>query len=275
MDKKGGSLLLLSNFLKTRESIREFKERGLNAETLDKIREYCNSLGEEGFQLQLYENGGEIYNSLKGLGGYTGVMVKSPHYIGLNILDDEDESMIYGAYHMEELITKLTELGIGSCWVSIKDVDDNIKKSALNIENGSVDYLIALGYPVAKNPFVTENNSSRLSVEEIVFSNQIGNPIQQRELEARGLDDLFYYIRYAPSSYNRQPWRFVLKDDKVVLLLAYSFDQELELVNAGIIMYYFENLAKRIGIHNKWKLIDDGGYQDDDYKYRYVGEFPL
>ena len=74
---------------------------------------------------------------------------------------------------------------------------------------------------------------------------------------------MFYYIRFAPSSYNNQPWRFVLKDHKVILLLAYSSEEQLNLTDAGIIMYYFESLVNPWD-HNKWKLIDKPDYEDEN-----------
>ena len=138
-----------------------------------------------------------------------------------------------------------------------------------------MDYLLAIGHPVAKNPFIDEPFSSRVGIEDIVFKDEIGKVVSVDELESRGLDDLFYYVRFAPSSYNKQPWRFVLKDHKVILLMAYSNDEELNLADAGIIMYYFESLAKAIGINSKWELIDENNIKDEECKYKYIGEFAI
>ena len=268
----------MNNFLKNRKSIRDFKNKSLDIKTLRNITKKCNELEEEGnggFEFLLFEDGERIFNSLDGIGGYAGVMIKSPHYIGLNTKDKREETIIYGAYYIEKLITELNNLNVGTCWISLKDVDENIKKDLFGTEGGNIDYLLSIGHPAAKNPFIEEPTSSRIGVEDIVFKNEIGKPIGIEELESRGLDDLFYYIRFAPSSYNRQPWRFVLKDDKVILLLSYSSSEELNLADAGIIMYYFENLTKSIGINNKWKLIENHNYEDEKCKYKYIGEFGL
>lgn len=269
----------MNNFLKNRKSVRDFKDKKIRDETLKKIKDYCAQLEEKniqgGFQFILFENGERIYKSLEGIGGYAGVMIKSPHYIALNIKDNREESIIYGAYFMEKLITKLTDLNIGSCWIGLKGVDEDTKKELFQISEGSVDYLLAIGYPVPKNPFVGDSTSSRIGVEDIVFKDEIGKSINLDELESRGLDDLFYYIRFSPSSHNKQPWRFILKDDRVILLLAYSPDEKPNLADAGIIMYYFENLAKAIGIDNKWKLLNNPDYDDGEMKYKYIGEFGI
>lgn len=271
--------MLMSNFLKDRKSVRDFKNKKLDNKVFEEIKEYCSGLekeeGQDSFEFMFFEDGDRIFKSLKGLGGYAGVMIKSPHYIGLNLKNEKEESIIYGGYYIEKLITKLTNLNVGSCWVIIKDVDLKTKEDLFNIEKGNIDYLLAIGYPIAKNPFVTEPFSSRLGVEDILFKDEIGKPIEVDELESRGLDDLFYYIRFAPSSYNNQPWRFVLKDHKVTLLLAYSSKEQLNLTDAGIIMYYFESLIKSMGINNRWKLIDKPDYEDEKYRYRYIGEFNI
>lgn len=271
--------LLMNNFLKNRKSIRDFKDKNIKDGTLREIKDYCGQLEEEkiqdGFQFLLFEDGDKIYKSLKGIGGYAGVMIKSPHYIALNIQDSREKSIIYGAYFMEKLITKLTDLNIGSCWIGLKGIDEDTKKELFQITEGNVDYLLAIGYPVPKNPFVGDSTSSRIGVEDIVFKDEIGKPISLDELESRGLDDLFYYIRFAPSSYNKQPWRFILKDDRVVLLLAHSPEEKPNLADAGIIMYYFESLAQAIGIDNRWNLLDNEDYYDGKIKYKYIGEFGI
>lgn len=268
----------MNNFLKNRKSVRDFKKKKLDKKTFERIMESCKQFEEEGnnsFEFLLFQDGDRVYNTFKGIGGYAGVMIESPHYIGLKINNDEEKAILYGSYYAEKLITQLTNLNVGSCWISVNDVDSNVRGDLLGIENGTIDYLLAIGYPVAKNPFVEEPFSSRFGVEDIVFKDEIGKPISVDELESRGLDDLFYYIRFAPSSHNRQPWRFVLKDNRVILLIAYSDEEKLSLADAGIIMYYFENLARSIGIDNKWDLIDGVNYEGDKYKYRYIGEFGL
>ncbi|HHV39076.1 MAG TPA: nitroreductase [Tepidimicrobium sp.] len=267
--------MLMNNFLRNRKSIRDFKNRKIGKNVLDQIRECCDQMEDEGYRFNLFEDGEKIFKSLEGIGGYAGVMIKSPHYVGINIDDSKEENIIYGAYSMEYLITELTKLGLGSCWISLTDIDSDLRKELFSTGEGNVNYLLAIGYPAAKNPFVTEAGSCRFGIEDIVYNGEIGKPIDMDQLEQRGLDDLFYYIRFAPSFHNRQPWRFVLEDDKVVLLLAYSREEGLSLADAGIIMYYFENLAMTIGITGKWTLIDRADYEDGGISYKYIGELKI
>jgi nitroreductase len=270
--------MLMTNFLKNRRSVREFKNKKVDVKVLEKIDEYLKELenqeGSRSILFNIYKNGEDIYRSLKGIGGYSGVMIESPHYIGMELVNNEERVAIYSSYYMEKLITKLNDLGIATCWISLMDVDGNKKKNILGSTIGQTNYLLAIGYPKPKNPFINEAFSERLGIEEIVFNEEIEKPIDVEELEAMGLSDLFYYVRFAPSAYNKQPWRFLVERDKVTLLLAYSKEEDLNLADAGIIMYYFEALASSIGINSKWELIN-GVHKTKECYYKYIGEFNL
>ena len=148
----------MNNFLRNRKSVRDFKDKKLKYDMLEEIKGYCNQLKEkkdqEGFQFLLFEDGNRIYKSLEGIGGYAGVMIKSPHYIALNIKDNREESTIYGAYFMEKLITKLADLNIGSCWIGLEGVDEDTKKDLFQVTEGSIDYLLLLDIQYPKTPLL-------------------------------------------------------------------------------------------------------------------------
>ena len=274
----GGFEMLMTNFLKNRKSIREFRNKGINTDILDDIRLYLDQLEKEesngSIKFKLYEYGEKLYKSLKGIGGYSGVMIESPHYIGLEIMNNQEKNIIYSAYYMEKLITKLNNLGIDTCWVSIKDVDEDTKVEVFGDAIGEFNYLLAIGYGKPKNPFINEPFSERIGVDELVYNNEIGNPINMEDLENRGLGDLFYYVRFAPSVLNKQPWRFILKKDKVVLLLKYNKEEVPNLMDAGIIMYYFESLSESVGLNEKWVLMDKTA-KLEDCSYKYIAEIKL
>lgn len=270
--------MLMSNFLKNRRSVREFKDRQVKGQVLDKLLEIFKSIEEEAsgksFNFILFKDGRNVYKLLEGEAGYAGVMIKSPHYIGVRLKEVTEPAIIEASYYTEKLMGKLTELNLGSCWVNVKYADKGLKAAALGGENKNIGYLVAFGYPKAKNPFLDEPVSARYSIEEIVFKEEFGNKISLQELEDRGLDDLFYYIRFAPSNYNKQPWRFILKKDRVQLLLEVD-EGRTDLMDAGIIMYYFEEMAKTIGLRNKWKLVDKEVIQHEGKEYRLIGEYSI
>lgn len=268
--------MLMKNFLKDRKSIREFRNKKVETEKIKTIRSYIRSLEEDNgsFSFRLYENGDYIYEQLKGIGGYSGLMIESPHYIALEETRDERNALIYGAYQMEKLITKLNQLGLETCWVSVDTIKDEFKEIVFGEHTGNIDYMIAVGYGKRKNPFAKEITSSRLGVDEIVYSERIGEKPEDQQLEHRGLGDLFYYVRFAPSKWNSQPWRFLLKKDRVILLIRYKDDYSQHLVEAGIVMYYFRELSRTIGIENEWEFLE-GNQVGEDATYEYIAQLNL
>lgn len=270
--------MLMTNFLRDRKSERDFKKKKINGDTIKEINSLLNQLENEKIKgkvkFNFYEDGEFIYEKLEGIGGYSGVMIESPHYIGLEELDNDKDTKIYGSFYMEKLITDLNKLGLDTCWVGIHGSTEELKKEIFKDAKGQINYLLAVGYPKRKNPFVNDSSSERLGVEELVYGEEIGKEIDHEELENRGLEDLFYYARFAPSTGNLQSWRFLLGKDKVTLIMKKEEGKEANFIDAGIIMYYFEALGRSIGINGEWELID-GRHEDKDGQYEYIGEIKL
>ncbi len=268
----------LNNFLQSRKSTREFKNKKVNPEALDEIIKLLKDLEDEfpskEINFKLYEYGENIYNSLKGLAGYSGVMIESPHYIAVDIKNKSDKNTIYSAYYMEKLVTRLNDMNLASCWVSVYNVDMEIRKAVFGESITEVNFILAFGYQKRKNPFIQEPFSERLGVEDIVYLDQLGNKIDIDYLEDRGLADVFFYLRFAPSIKNLQPWRFILTGDKVHLLVKFQEGDTPPLIDAGIAMYYFEKLMELQGTKNKWRLLD-GFLHEGDASYKYIAEYQL
>ena len=266
----------INNFLQNRKSVRDFRDKKANNKVIQEIMLAVNKIRSESnghsVEFNFYEDGKSIYDKLKGVGGYSGVMIESPHYIGLEFLNNDPETILYGAYYMEKLITYLNELELDTCWVSVQKADEK----SLAGHGGKVDYLLALGYPKRKIPFFSEeeSESERLATTDIVFKDEIEQAIEPSELSGLRLTDVFYNLRFAPSSYNTQPWRFLIKDNKVTLLYSHIGDEPVKYIDVGIVMYYFEALANAKGISSEWKLVE-GEIKGEKASYTKIAEFSL
>ena len=270
----------MKNFLLNRESTREYSNRKVSRKKLKEIESLMEELdskhGKKYFEFVLFKDGKKILEKLDGHGGYGGFMIESPHYVGIKLVENSSEAIVRSAYAAEALITDLTNLDLGSCWVTLKNVDEDIKAEALGEDNKAIDYLIAFGNTKLSNPFdtVKEEKSSRKSIEDIVFDERLGNPVSIKDLEARGLDEIFYYIRFAPSTLNSQPWRFVVKKDKVELYLC-ELEDKYNLIDAGIIMYYFKELGEYSGLRSEWTIKDEINELEFDGGCMEIGEILL
>ena len=113
--------------------------------------------------------------------------------------------------------------------------------------------LLAIGYGKDHLPYRPNETANRLPLNELVFDEDLKHPFDLEKLASWGIEDLFYYVRNAPSTYNRQPWRFVIREGKVWLAME-SFKEENEYFDAGIVMFLFEGLAADDNYVGKWKL---------------------
>ena len=264
--------MLMTNFLQKRKSVRNFKTDTVPRDALENIKLLMDEMGtnESGISFSLYENGKIVAEGLRGKAGYAGVMIEAPHYIALDIDGDKPLNILKGGYCLEKLNTKIVDLDIDTCWITVDSVDADTKRAIFGENGTGIDYLIALGDGQKKKLFDPEVTSSRLSVEEIVFADTIGNPISIETLENYGVFDVFSSVRYAPSHKNFQPWRFVLKGAEVDAYMVKSDEDNRSLIDMGVILFYMEEMLKTIGINKKWTIdLKDAG------KYYYIGSFTL
>lgn len=271
--------MLMKKFLEDRSSTREFDKRKADENTIDGIKADIAFMEEEeassDIKFRLYEYGKLVYENLENKAGYAGVMIDSPHYIALVRKNNEDLTIISGAYHMEKLISRLNSYGLDTCWITVDNLDKETKDKVFGKIDGHIDYILAIGYAKKKRPYTHDIVSEKISIEEMVFQDEICKKTKTGDLESRGLADLFYHVRYSPSIKNLQPWRFLLEDTKVTLLLGYEEWNNSLLVDAGIIMYYFEELAKTSGATDKWQLIEAEEVEACGKKYRSIAEYRL
>lgn len=284
-------------FLSEIKSIRDYEQNSIGDPLLNDIDEYLNKINstegkENGFSFKLFENGIDVFERLEGVGGYSGVMIKSPHYIGL-VLDNENiKTEFLGAYYFQSIVKKLYELSLGSCWINVRNVSDNIKHEILNTKDKKISYLLSFGKTDVKaakqktstlhvqsgesyktNPYGAkivkslDTETCRLGLEEIVFLHKWGKEITYEELENRGLADLFQYVRNAPSYKNKQPSRFILKDGEALLAIK-NPDNKENITDGGIMLYTIEEMAKDTGIPAIWHYKEE--YVSDDDKAGYV-----
>ncbi|WP_455256863.1 nitroreductase family protein [Peptoniphilus asaccharolyticus] len=257
--------MLVTNFLQKRKSVRDFKTTKVDKYELAIIKDAIEQISKENDDLlkfQLLENGSIVSEGLKGKAGYGGVMIEAPHYVSISSEKETLENKLKIGYTLEKLNTKIVNLDIDTCWITVDEVDKETMNSVFGEDGERINYLIGFGYGKAKKLFSKETTSSRNPVKEMVFEGEIGNPVSAELLEERGLLDIFSTIIYAPSHKNFQPWRFVLKDSEVEVYMEKSDEDLRSLIDIGVIMFYFEELARDKSIDGKWDLNihEEGNY---------------
>ncbi len=267
--------------LEKRRSVRNYKNKSLSEEDKRRVRsllEAPHPLGNiPGYELVFIEDGPRAAIKLEGFAGYSGVMIEAPHYIGL-FSEKECPSIRKSAYALEDIVVRMMSMGIGSCWISV--VDSDAAKTVMGWqEKDELVALLALGYPREENYFSKlfsnlasplinplKEGYARLNLEtkdsmplreetsSFVFLDRWGNTADYDELERRGIDRVYYYLKYAPSWGNRQPWKFIIDGDSIVLCIHTnpSIGSISESLDGGIAMYYFKLAMEGHGLGGHW-----------------------
>jgi nitroreductase len=278
------------SLLKSRKSVRRFSNKDVNLEKLDRVVfAGINSkpLDENiNLKFKLIVNGHEFAKELKGYGGYFGEVFDAPHYIAV-ITENKSGFLENLGYRVEQLMIKAHELGLGTCWIELFFGRDKIKK-LLNLEGEDSEVVVVtpIGYEkiTIMDKFIKnlkDSRSYRKSLKEIVYFNKWGCIREaETEIESKFLK-ILDHARLAPSWGNKQPWKFLINDNKVIVFAKKEvFRRKNELnynrLDCGIIMLYFELVGEELAVRGNWSIEkkDTLCHQFDvSDKYEYIGSF--
>ena len=141
---------------------------------------------------------------------YTGLMskytkVEAPHYLAFTSEIQEGHLENIG-FIGEEIVLRLTQLGIGTCWLG-SAIKQELFKTIFNVkEKQNYIILIAFGNPATElKPMPARKRFDKSKVITSAYDNQY-------EVIIQSLID-------APSAINSQPWKLCIKDNKFDLFL--------------------------------------------------------
>lgn len=262
------------------KSVRVYKKEEVDANLLKGLKQYY----EQGKRLVddievevIRKSRDEVFEQLKDYAGYNDRMIEAPHYL-IFLSEEKDHYIENAGYRTQDIMLKAWSLGIASCWITFKDGE--IIKNKLGIDSDKkLAALIALGYeePQFKVLYekgkyntssnvkvIDDNTSERLGIRDLVFSKEWGKKADPDELVNYGLLEGFFYGILAPSYKNRQPWRFIVDNGTVVLVVKkdiYVTEYE-EKIDTAVIMLYFEAIIESTLYDITWKF----GKPEKDYK---------
>ena len=123
-----------SAMIQNRKSVRGFLDKKVSAATLAEVEAYyqkeCQRLVPS-LETELRIFGSEAREALEGSAGYENFLIGAPQYLVLLSAEGEYAEENAG-FMMEDMILKLTEMDLGSCWVTFADADK--VKEALKID---------------------------------------------------------------------------------------------------------------------------------------------
>lgn len=267
-----------SALIQNRKSVRKFSDKRVEFSALDAVRNYYKSsvrrlLPE--LKTELYFFGTDARDALEGAAGYNRFLVGAPQYLVL--LSEKGElAHLNAGYIMEDLILKLTDLDLDSCWLTF--TDSQAVKDALVIESElEVAAIAAFGYGMKATKRLRLNILSMSNVDihakrhyvepkrgvhDMAFLNTWGNR-EKLEEHIGFFDDMLWEALYAaslsPSYLNRQAYGFLLHDGSVSLVSRpddYTTDIDGAL-SLGIVLHHFTSVAEGWAGKLRWRFGSD------------------
>ncbi len=287
--------------IEERKSTRDYQNKEVKRGNIKNIEDFILSYTQNDYsdiELVLEKDGNDIYQKLNGISGYNGIMVKAPHYIVI-YTKKEDVEYRKAGFVGEKLIISMLGEDVDSCWIDVNDSE--AAKKALGVTTDKdIVALIAFGYSTERtfinkmfkntkgsaadvkrkgyrnNDFdVTESDANRQEATEYLFLGTWGEHITSDELARRGLDNVYRYIQYAPSHGNRQPWKFIICPNEMVITVEKSDDivDRSENLEGGIAMFYLYVAMNEAGYAGDWNYSDNENKYEVPQDYRIIGKF--
>ena len=251
--------------IQNRKSVREFTDKQVSGRDLKKIGTYYNKSIRRlvpGLETELHFFGPETGPALEGAAGYYSFLVGAPQYLVL-LSAKHALAGLNAGYIMEDLILKLTDMGLDSCWMTF--TDSRHIKDALGIDSAlDVAAIAAFGHGVrtVKRPRINILSMSNIdiaakrqyvepkrSVYDMTFLNSWGNS-HGLDSYIGFFDDMLWEALYAaslsPSYLNRQAYGFILHDGCISLVRrpdVYTTELDGEL-SLGVVLHHFSSVAE-------------------------------
>ena len=264
--------------IENRKSVREFTGKTVPAARLGDIRKYYRNdakrlLPELRTDLVILDS--RVQQALEGSAGYNEFLVGAPHYLIL-LSDQHELAGLNAGYLMEDLVLKLQDMGLSSCWVTFTD-SQKIKRAAGIVSPLQIAAIVAFGYGVKTTKRLRLNILSmsnvdisakrryfdpKKSIGDLVYLNTWGNRKNINDHIGFFDDMLWESFRAAslsPSYLNRQAYGFILQDGCVALVRCsdeYTTRADGDL-SLGIVMLHFAAVAEGWAGKVSWQFAPD------------------
>ncbi len=261
--------------IQNRKSVREFTDREVPFSQVEILRDYYKKdvrrLIPE-LKTELYFFSTSTRAALEGAAGYNQFLVGAPQYL---VLLSEKSPLAYlnAGYIMEDLILKLSDMELDSCWVTFTSSAEI--KDALGIESHlEVAAIAAFGFGKRTVKRLRLNMRSMSNVDLVAQHRYMEpkRPIRDMAfLDTWGnthnldnyigfFDDMLFEALHAaslsPSYLNRQAYGFILHDGQISLIRRpdlYTTDIDGDL-SLGIVLLHFTAVAENWAGKLNWRF---------------------
>jgi nitroreductase len=260
-------MLDLYDAILIRRSVRMYDRAPLPEPLLNEVRtavEGVDALDPElpfSCRMQTVTEGDDIKAAM---GGY-GRLLSIPHVL-VPAVGDGPNSLIDFGYRVEQLVIRLTQMGLGTCWLGALTHRASAVARFGPAEGTTIAAIVAFGRTAQNTASRAVNSAIRSvvgatrkkAVQEFAWRERVGSPAVLTELEARVLEAL----RASPSTGNAQPWCAVLSGGLLFLgvrtdarYYRLSGDVGYDQVDAGIGMANVSLALEALKHPTRWQLL--------------------
>ncbi len=207
----------------SRKAVKHFLNEKLEWKVLADILEFANSIPVliDGISVEF-----KLVSNIEEKQGFFGpFQIKAPYYICISSEEKEDY-LLNAGYLMQQLSLYIISKGLGTC-IQYKSPGYGLKSTM------KYDYVVALAFGKTSTPLSVDKPEEKCLPEEDVI-------VYKEEVPA-DIKHLLTAARLAPSSYNSQPWRFVVFKNRIHIftrrnsLIAKALDHN-KMVDMGIML---------------------------------------
>lgn len=240
-----------------RHSRRKFQSRQLEDDAAQQLRRFCDEFHpfRSVRSLLVEESPDEL---VTGAIGPFGKISGAEAYMAFIV--DESDPNGYAAlgYTGEGLILEATAMGLDTCWIAgwLKRTDAELKIALES--NETLLAITPVGYAKEDLTFSEKVlKKATGSYDRKPLENLVTNGFVDLEEWARESLEL---ARFAPSAGNRQPWRFRVESNSVLVRVAEKYTKNLKdrRLDCGIAMLHLEVGALAHGVEGEWEFM--GGH---------------
>lgn len=243
------------NLIEKRQSYRNFTNKIIEEKNICEIKNFFATASKLNDDISLQIFSGNAGKRLEGVVGYHGYAFEAPAYIVL-MGDKKNSSYLNAGFVGMELILKLVEMNIDTCFLTV-DHSDMIKK-VLKIENNlTVLSVIACGYAEkikdlkrldiyspSDVKFTKRKGYSapKISINEMVYDGKWNNKLEFNEYTpGEVLEDAFFAASLAPYFFNKQNYKYILTNEYIILCDKIDKEISIEdrLIGMGCTMFNF------------------------------------
>ena len=197
--------------VKTRYSVRTYKDQPIPAETVAKLQSYISTLSNPfGASVTFAMLESKTADNSDKLGTY-GMITGAKEYFGASVTSS-DLSLEGLGYEFEELVLYAASLGLGTCWLGGTFNRGEFAKALAVKENDLLPAISPVGYPAKRNLKETLVRKSikadkRKPWDVLFFDESFAAPLLEEDAGAYAFP--LEMTLLGPSASNKQPWRIV------------------------------------------------------------------